>query len=470
MRHSNSHHRLILAPMRAALRAAAGAARQGRGLFSVTFALPDLPFPDLPEAATDYAWWTQPAHGVFLLGVGNALTWIGAGRERFRDADRFWSELKQRWTHADPDRTGLEPLALGGFSFDPGDTGGGPPNLELRIPALLLQRRAHGCGLSFTWDHGPPDDGRIEAAMAQAHTLLGGSLPGSARPNPLERVGTDPGDEAWLASVGHAVRDIRTGLLDKVVLARRVRLRAEHPFSPARAMALGRERYPDCVHFAYRHRDGALIGASPERLVALRGRRVQSDAIAGTVGRDAHPERDRRLGMRLRTSGKLRQEHEPVLTAIVRTLLPACESLDIPEQPRILKLANAQHLWSPIEGRVRPQITLFDLVQRLHPTPAVGGAPRHKALGWLATHGEARPHWYSGGIGWIGRSGDGAFAVVLRSAWLKGRYADLHAGAGIVAESDPQAELAETELKLEAMFQALQDADPMERDHARQRG
>lgn len=472
MLHCDSHSRLILGRMRATLRAAAGAARQARGLFSVTFATPDLPFHGLPEGVNDYAYWAQPARGVCLLGLGTARVWTGAGRERFRGADRFWSELKHNWAHADPDRTGLEPLALAGFSFDPGDWDGGLPNIELRVPALLLARRGDVCGLCFTWNKGAPDDERIEAAMARAEGLLAAVRLGAqaAQPNALERIDAAPADAAWLVAVGHAVRDIRAGNLDKVVLARRVRFRCERALDPARVMAACRERYPGCVHFAYSHGDGVLMGASPERLVALRGRQVESDAIAGTVGRDAHPERDERLGIRLRTSGKLRREHEPVVAAIARMLLPACETLQVPEQPCILKLLNAQHLWSPIQGRVRPEVTLFDLAGRLHPTPAVGGAPRHKALGWLAIHGEERKNWYSGGIGWIGLSGDGEFAVVLRSAWLQGREAELHAGAGIVAESDPQAELAETELKLGAMFEVLEAAADSHLGRERQRG
>ncbi|HSO06708.1 MAG TPA: chorismate-binding protein, partial [Pelomicrobium sp.] len=212
------------------------------------------------------------------------------------------------------------------------------------------------------------------------------------------------------------------------------------------------------TQFAWSGADGVLLGASPERLVCLADRQVVSDAIAGTAPRGAAPGEDERLEVGLRVSGKIGQEHHPVVTSIARQLLSVCDALELPEEAAVLKLANAQHRWIPISGRAKAGVELPELLERLHPTPAVGGAPREAALAWQASHGERRGHWYAGAVGWLDTAGDGEFAVVLRSAWITGRDVELYAGAGVVAESDPDAELAETELKLTAMLNVIEES------------
>jgi isochorismate synthase len=266
-----------------------------------------------------------------------------------------------------------------------------------------------------------------------------------------------PSDEMWRARVRQAVADIRAGRLEKVVLSRRVRYQAQAAVDAPRVLRACRREFPGCTHFAWSGAAGVLLGASPERLLALSGRQVVSDAIAGTAPRGAQAADDERLEVGLRVSGKIGQEHHPVVTSIARQLLPLCDALELPEEAGVLKLANAQHLWIPISGRARDGVEIAELLDSVHPTPAVGGTPREAALAWQASHGERRTAWYAGAVGWIDRDGDGEFAVVLRSAWIAGREIDLFAGAGIVAESEPEAELAETEIKLAAMLNVIGD-------------
>ncbi len=409
----------------------------------------------LPPTASDCVAWSQPSRHLYLLGLGCAHAWNGGGKRRFAELEAHLRALREWWHHADPDGSGMEPLAFTGFAYAPEALADGLPNLELRVPELLLARRGVGASLTISWQAGRA--GALDGALSRAATRLSDLESGADNlpPSSLARVAAMPSDEIWRARVRQAVADIRGGGMDKVVLSRRVRFRAPRGIEPASVIAACQARFPDCTVFAWSHGSGMLLAASPERLVALRGREVVSDAIAGTVARAASAAEDERLEVSLRTSGKVGQEHHPVVTSIARQLLPMCDSLDLPDQPQILKLANAQHLWSPIGGRLKPGIGIAEVVARLHPTPAVGGAPREAALAWQSRHGELRGAWYAGAAGWIARDGDGEFAVVLRSAWVNGAEVDLFAGAGVVAESDPKAELEETELKLAAMLDVL---------------
>lgn len=399
--------------------------------------------------------WSQPSRGLYLLGQGCAHRWHGAGEQRFADLESRLKELRAIWHHADPDGSGMEPLAFTGFAYSPEATPDGLPNLELRIPELLLARRDDAATLTLTWQGGPED--AVDGVLTRAFRWLAplGGIDRNRPSPPLERVAAMPSDEIWRARVGQAVADIRRGDLDKVVLSRRVRFRAAAAIEPSSVISACQARFPDCTVFAWSHPGGMLLAATPERLVSVRGRQVVSDAIAGTAARAASAAEDGRLEVGLRTSGKIGQEHHPVVTSIARQLLPLCDSLDLPDQPGILKLANAQHLWSPISGRLKPGVSIAQVVAGLHPTPAVGGTPRGAALAWQMRHGEWRGAWYAGAAGWIARDGDGDLSVVLRSAWVRGAEVDLFAGAGIVAESDPEAELAETEIKLGAMLDIL---------------
>ena len=213
-------------------------------------------------------------------------------------------------------------------------------------------------------------------------------------------------------------------------------------------------QYPNCAQYAYGGEDYTLVGASPERLVKLDGTRVTVDALASTTVRGSDGAADEYLAASLLASSKARKEHQFVVDDIVAALKPVCRALEVPSWPRLLKLPTLQHLWSPIQGKVCSGVSVLQLIDRLHPTPAVGGVPRDSALSWLAEAGESRG-WYTGALGWLCPDGSGEATVVLRCAVLRGRTAELYAGAGIVADSDPRMELAETELKFQTMLDAL---------------
>jgi menaquinone-specific isochorismate synthase len=436
-------------------------------LLSITLALPDLPFRRLPAGLTGYRYCACPESRRYLLGLGNAISAVAAGAGRLRKVCDTFGELRRRWVHADPDDTGLQPHAFVAFAFDQGDTmeheWAGFPNTLLEVPAVLLQSEGMVTAMTFTCHpaKATSDSAILSAWLDDAERILTSvsTSPGPAAfPNPLTRIAMQPEEEDWLALAERATSSIRTTALHKVVLARRVTVQAQRRLDPVRVMAALAYRYPACTQIAVDVGDSVLVAASPERLVEVRAGTVASDAIAGTARRSANEAVDRRLETRLLACAKSRHEHALVVNHIAEGLTDYCSELRIPDEPEILSLRFIHHLHSPISGRLEEACALPDLLERLHPTPAVGGAPTEQALAWLKVHEPLRRGWYTGAMGWVTPSGDGEFAVVLRCALVRGRHADLFAGAGIVGDSDPAAELEETELKLQTLLDALQDA------------
>ena len=259
----------------------------------------------------------------------------------------------------------------------------------------------------------------------------------------------------YCARVDAALHDIAAGDIEKVVLARAVRLRRESPLDAAALLRDLRAAYPTCTNFAVAHADGVFLGATPEHLVRLDGNRVATAAVAGSAPRGRDPVDDERLGRELLESKKEQAEHSVVVRALREGLAPCCADLDVPESPRLLRLGEIQHLETPIRGTLRNGETILGLVERLHPTPAVGGAPREAARAWIARNENLDRGWYAGPVGFVDAEGGGDFCVALRSALIRGEEARLYAGAGIVAGSLPPAELRETRLKLRAMLSPL---------------
>ncbi|GAO37158.1 hypothetical protein SCT_2576 [Sulfuricella sp. T08] len=418
----------------------------GSGLLSLTLGTPELAFDRLPEGLNNCSYWARPANGRFLLGLGVTASVEAQGEGRFRALDAAFVEYRRLWQAVDADGLGFQPAALAGFAF--GQEGAGDvPNSRLTIPTLLVQRREEICAMTFTCDRGGSPDAVLAGWMTLAGEVVA-ALDRNAPPSAavlLQRFSSQPDDAVWLARVARAVTDIHAGELDKVVLARSIRVRSTQPFVPAALMAALATRYPGCIHFTHFFPGGGvLLGATPESLVSLAAGQVVSDALAGTDWHSGRLDDEKSL-----------HEHRLVVNAIVRALEPVCGFLQIPARPKVFELQELRHLRSVIRGTADSGVSLLNLVERLHPTPAIGGAPARRALDWLARHGEIRRGWYSGATGWIGYDGDGEFAVALRCAWLDGNEAELYAGAGIVAGSNPRAELEETEAKLNAMLRVL---------------
>jgi isochorismate synthase len=257
-------------------------------------------------------------------------------------------------------------------------------------------------------------------------------------------------------AVAEAVERIRTGAVRKLVLAREVTVDASSAHSAGALFGALREIFGSCFCFCCGTPEAAFIGASPELLVRRQGAGASTVALAGSAGRSADPAVDDHLGEQLLRSSKDREEHRIVAKRIERRLRPHSVWVESAPDPVVIKIANIQHLATPIRAQLTESHSALELAGLLHPTPAVGTEPSDpKAEAMIAELERMDRGWYAGPVGWMDMAEDGEFCVALRSGLLRDRRAHLFVGAGIVADSDPAAELAETEVKLGALLPLL---------------
>ena len=342
---------------------------------------------------------------------------------------------------------GCGPVALGALPFDPSHEG------TLIVPQIMVGRSEDGTRWVTTVEPiepgGPGEPARLltlDDVLEPSETTSAGTEPGSFT------VHTTRGADNWCAAVGAARDELRAGIARKVVLARELVIDSDQPLVRSDILRQLRRAYPSCILFA----DGGFIGASPELLVARTGDLVQSHPMAGTAPRSGDPSADARLAAGLLSSAKDQIEHRYTIDMVHETLLPWCSYLDEEAEPSIVAVANLQHLASLVEGRLSsPPASVIELMRALHPTPAVNGAPRNEALALIRTYEAIDRGHYAGPVGWVDRHGNGAWAVGIRSAEIDGTRARLFAGVGVVADSDPLAELAETRTKFQALLGAV---------------
>jgi len=260
----------------------------------------------------------------------------------------------------------------------------------------------------------------------------------------------------YVNAVRSAVGRIRAGEFEKIVLAWAKDLHAAEPLHPMQALHRLRQRFEQCYAFSLANSAGqSFIGASPERLLRVHGGLLKTEALAGSAPRGATPEEDLTLGDGLLRNDKQRHEQRLVLDAIVRRLAPLGLQLEFDNVPQLRRLDNVQHLHTPIRAALPVGVRALDVLSRLHPTPAVGGVPQAAACAGIRAIEHFPRGLYAGALGWVDSRGNAEFFVGLRSALIEGNNARLYAGAGIVAASVPEEELAETELKFAAMERAL---------------
>ncbi|MDE3094501.1 MAG: isochorismate synthase [Chloroflexota bacterium] len=405
-------------------------------------------------------YWEQPSRGAVLVAVGGVRSLTPRGEQRFAQAADAWRALVAGAVANCPE----DLVAIGGFAFEAGGTRAAHwsafGDAALVVPELLYRCDGGGARLVRNVTVRPGESpGDVAVRAAPPPWLRAASPPEPSPGQPACAVRQDPSaPDRWDAAVRALTAEIDAGRVEKVVLAREVVLDAPGEIDEAAALARLRAGYPDCTVFAV-HRGGAtLIGATPERLVRVDGRRVRVSCLAGSARRGAAPEDDAAIGAALLADGKERREHQLVVRMIAGALTPLCRDIDVPPEPVLMRMPNVQHLSTPVEGTLAGDVGVLALVERLHPTPAVGGLPRGAALRLLRRWESFDRGWYAGPVGWVDARGDGEFAVAIRSALLRGREARLFAGCGIVAGSDPRREYEESSLKLRPMLWALNQA------------
>ncbi|HEU4581641.1 MAG TPA: isochorismate synthase [Polyangiaceae bacterium] len=404
----------------------------------------------------DSVLWSAP-DGQQFAGIGVAQSVSGRGPRRFSELRRRTGELWSRLRAPGIARGALEaPRLFGGFSFsaraesESAWSDFGAARLVLPRITYGIERGRAVLGLAI-------ERSELDRAGASEHVQLLEQVYQAVLGQPV----LDPGQpaaphreqanaEEFRQRVDAAVAAIGAGSLQKVVAAREVLLDFPCRIDPVATVSALAEQAPECQRFLFRWGASAFLGATPERLVRKRARSLETEALAGSI--EAGPDSPER---QLEANLKELEEHELVVSAIQRALDPVCEQVQLPGRPGVRRLKHLLHLRTPIQATLRAETHVLEIVERLHPTPAVGGVPTAASLDWIARHEPFDRGWYAGPVGWCDAFGDGEFNVALRSGFVRSQQARLYAGCGIVRGSVAAAEYAETTWKLAPVLSSL---------------
>jgi menaquinone-specific isochorismate synthase len=404
----------------------------------------------------------QPADGTAVAGAEALEAATFAGPERFAEVKTWAGEVLGRVIAiGDLGAPRAGPQFFAGFTF--ADEAG--PEAVFAPATVFLPRwqvAASGgryVAVANVRVTSEADPAALAARVLAAHGKFSAFPYTAAEPPAASGASdvTETGGPRWFeAAVAEALGRIRAGAYRKIVLARACDLAGETPFAPLETLHRLRERYPACHGFSLANGRGqSFIGATPERLVRVAGRTMQTEALAGSAPRGRTAPEDAQLGRALLGHDKDLREHRVVVESIGRRLRELGLEPAVAEAPRLLPLSNVQHLWSPISATLPEGMHLLEVLAALHPTPAVGGQPREAARADIARLEKFDRGLYAGAVGWFDHAGDGEFVVAIRSALMDGTRARLYAGAGIVEGSEPAEEKAETDLKLKALLDTL---------------
>lgn len=452
-------HGTVVAPALQVLRAALerrAAARPCRLTLPAPLAPPERVWDAAPAAPATF--W-ETAEGVWA-GLGEAVVVEGAGADRLLAIAAGLERLRASGWEVDGEPSGPSPSFFGGAAFAAAAGTTAPwegfGDARFVLPRWTYHRTSNRAKLTLAL---PPGSTPVDELADELSAILCALAAPAAEPPPEEGAAAlrEEEEQAWIAGVEAARAAIDAGRFSKVVLVRRtdVRLASCQPGSSL-LRRLGEEG-TGLFRFGLRLGGAVFVGASPELLVARRGAEVRAEALAASVPRppDADAAAEEALAARLLADAKQRHEHDLVVEAVCRELRSVCHQLAAPANPEVRVLRHLLHLSTPVLGTLAKEVGVLELAARLHPTPAVAGEPRAEAMAFI-TACERHPRgWFSGPVGRVGLDGDGELAVALRSALVRGREAFVYAGAGIVAGSHADVELAETRAKARTCLAAL---------------
>jgi menaquinone-specific isochorismate synthase len=415
-------------------------------------------------ASDQWFCWEQPDRDFSLAALGVAQEVSSRGSNRFKDVARDCLAFNTGAILDEP--TGLPagagPVWSGGFAFDaegastPAWSSFSPASMAL--PEVSICRQGDDAFITVNAVVSPGED--ADVVVEHLTKRLNG-----LRPDPLPLLDPHPTGRPEIRSVhppgefeaivAAATERIAAGAMRKVVLAREVTVEAASAHDPAAIFGALREQFPSCFCFCAGTPEAAFLGASPELLIRRSGAGASTVALAGSTRRSSDPAVDDHLGEQLLRSDKNRREQRIVAERIVRRLRPHAVWVQTAPEPEVIKVANIQHLATPVIAQLAEPHSAVELAGLLHPTPAVGGEPGADAARAIDELEGIDRGWYAAPVGWMDATEDGEFCVALRSALLRDREARLFAGVGVVEGSDPAAELEETEVKLQALLPLL---------------
>ncbi len=406
----------------------------------------------------------RPGIETAIAGAETAVACEAHGPGRFADVQRFIDEtLAHTIAVGDVNAPFGGPHFFAGFAFNEEVEAGEPfPVARVFVPRWQVAKAGATTTAVANLLVAPDAElGALAERVWRAHAKFRGFryrevavAADEAGPSTPSFATTEAGD--YRGAVERALARIGAGEFRKIVLARAQDLRADRALHPLRMLNGLRQRFPDCYAFSFANGRGqSFIGASPERLVRVSKGVLETEALAGSIRRGAGASEDAALASALLGSEKDLREQRDVLDDIVARLTPLGVTVDFAAKPQLRRLANVQHLHTPLRAVLPETVRLLDVLAALHPTPAVGGSPRAAAVARIRELEGFPRGLYAGALGWLNARGGGEFFVGIRSALVDGATARVFAGAGIVAGSTPEKEFAETELKFKAMREAL---------------
>lgn len=442
----------------------------------LSFTLPIAPIDPLAALElhgdkSERFYWDHPVNGISISAAGKIKELKATGSNRFDEISRKTGELKKKisaYTSITHSMAG--PLFLGGYSF--GDHNISPvwkkfgaarfilPEWTLvrtgnkHMLTLIIERESKAVHDIYTEIIERVTDflnisGKTKGTCDREHSSEQNMLCNFQRVNEKSR---------WISRVEKAKQHIFDHDFEKIVLARTVELQSKHPLNPTLLSYHLRQSYPECYNFIVQvDDDTSFIGATPERLASFENGIFKTEGLAGSASRGKSASEDAAIAQSLMESEKDLEEHQFVVRDIDDSLAPYSYRVEFPNRPFIKKLNNVQHLFTPISATIKEGVQIHDLLQKLHPTPAVGGYPKVESVPHIQEIEQIERGWYSAPVGWYNLNGCGEFAVAIRSALLHKNRANLYAGCGIVGDSDPESEWRETIMKFQPMTNALNE-------------
>ncbi|THE14875.1 isochorismate synthase [Bacillus timonensis] len=404
------------------------------------------------------SFWSNPTNDTIIVGLGEAYTISdNESTERFEAIEKQWKRLVQHSIIVDdfaPYSTG--PILMGGFSFDPlkkrTELWDYFDDAKFVLPVIMLSYYKGSTYLTTNIICEPNGTTFGGSDLEQLEVLLKENYK-YQKNHSFTKEEVQP--QEWMDSVRNATKKVQNGEVEKVVLAREIKLHFDEPIEADAVLARLKEEQPMSYLFAIEYKNSCFIGASPERLIKKKGEEFLTTCLAGSIRRGKTPSEDKQLENELLHDPKNLHEHDVVVQMIKNAMKESCSSITSPTHPGILKMRDIQHLYTPVKGVAKDDVSLLTVVNRLHPTPALGGQPKQKAFEIIRELEILDRGWYGSPVGWFDTNDNGEFAVAIRSGLLNGNNASLFAGCGIVGDSQPESEYTETMIKFRPMLSAL---------------
>lgn len=407
--------------------------------------------------------WKDPTDTIFLVGIG-VCHQIQSGEvdNRFNQVEDQWNQLlKEAIIIKDEEQKATGPIMFGGFSFDPlkkkTSLWSKYADSLFHVPKYLLSIVEGKTFLTTNIVCTQYDDSSIfEQTIVERQALVSKAskaIKSHASMLVEEQEVVDP--EEWKQTVRDLVRDLKNGELKKAVLARELRLIFQDAVLVESVLEQLLQEQKESFTFAFESNGDCFVGASPERLVKKDGNQLFSTCLAGSIARGKTEKEDKQLGDQLLNDAKNLKEHLYVVEMIKEAMEKVCDAVKLPSRPSLMKMRDIQHLYTPVVGFSKDESSVLQVVDFLHPTPALGGLPQRQAVEKIREIENLDRGFYAAPVGWLDYEGNGEFAVAIRSALIQGNEASLFAGCGIVQDSDAESEYVETKIKFRPMLSAL---------------